>query len=61
MQSEQEFERRLEQRGITRRSFLKYCSVIAGALGLGPAFGPHVYRAFAASPRPSVLWLHFAE
>ena len=61
MQLEQEFERRLEQRGITRRSFLKYCTVIAGALGLGPAFGPKIYQAFAASPRPSVLWLHFAE
>ena len=61
MQIEQEFERRLEQRGITRRSFLKYCTVIAGALGLGPAFGPKIYQAFAASPRPSVLWLHFAE
>ena len=61
MQLEQEFERRLEQRGITRRSFLKYCTVVAGALGLGPAFGPKIYQAFAASPRPSVLWLHFAE
>ena len=61
MQFEKEFERRLEQRGITRRSFLKYCTVIAGALGLGPAFGPKIYQAFAASPRPSVLWLHFAE
>ena len=61
MQLEQEFERRLEQRGITRRNFLKYCTVIAGALGLGPAFGPKIYQAFAASPRPSVLWLHFAE
>ena len=61
MQAEQDFERRLEQKGITRRSFLKYCGVIAGALGLGPAFGPQVYKAFAASPRPSVLWLHFAE
>lgn len=61
MQSEQEFEHRLEQRGITRRSFLKYCTVVAGALGLGPAFGPKIYQAFAASPRPSVLWLHFAE
>ncbi len=61
MPFEKEFERRLEQRGITRRSFLKYCGVIAGAMGMGPAFGPQVYKAFAASPRPSVLWLHFAE
>jgi [NiFe] hydrogenase small subunit len=49
-----------EQR-ITRRSFLKFCGVVAGALGLDPVFGPRIFEAFAAGPRPSVLWLHFAE
>jgi [NiFe] hydrogenase small subunit len=61
MQSDNEFERRLKQKGITRRAFLKYCGVIAGALGMGPAFGPKIYQAFAAGPKPAVLWLHFAE
>jgi len=61
MTQEDKFEKRLEQRGITRRAFLKYCTVVAGALGMGPAFGPKIYEALAASPRPSVLWLHFAE
>ena len=61
MPSEKEFEQHLEQRGISRRQFLKYCSVIAGAIGLGPAFGPKVFEAFAAGPRPPVVWLHFAE
>jgi len=61
MESETKFEERLQQRGISRRQFLKYCSAVAGALGLGPSFGPKVYEAFAAVNRPSVLWLHMAE
>ena len=61
MPSEKEFERRLEQRGISRRQFLKYCSLVAGAIGIGPALGPKVFEAFAAGPRPPVVWLHFAE
>ena len=61
MDSETKFEDRLEQRGISRRQFLKYCSVVAGALGLGPSFGPQVFKAFAAENRPPVLWLHMAE
>lgn len=61
MDGESKFEKRLQQRGISRRQFLKYCTVIAGALGLGPSFGPKVYEAFAASGRPTVLWLHMAE
>ena len=52
---------RREQNGISRREFLKFCGVVASALGLGPAFGPQIYEAFAAGPRPPVLWLHFAE
>lgn len=56
-----EFEKRLEQRGISRRQFLKYCGALAGAIGLGPMLGPKIYEAFAAGPRPRVLWLHFAE
>ena len=61
MDSNKQFEDRLQQRGISRRQFLKYCSVVAGALGLGPSFGPQVFEAFAAEKRPPVLWLHMAE
>lgn len=50
-----------ELKGVTRRQFLKFCGVVAGALGLGPAFGPKIYEAFAADTRPPILWLHFAE
>ncbi len=29
----------MRRQGISRRSFIKYCSLTATALGLGPAFG----------------------
>ncbi len=52
---------RLKQRDLTRRDFLKFCTVVAGAMGLGPAFGPKIVEAFTSGQRPPVLWLHFAE
>ena len=51
----------LKQRDLTRRDFLKFCTVVAGAMGLGPAFGPKIVEAFTTGQRPPVLWLHFAE
>jgi [NiFe] hydrogenase small subunit len=47
--------------GVTRREFMKFCGIVAGALGLEASFGPKIFEAFAAGPKPSVLWLHFAE
>ena len=35
----------MRRQGITRRSFLKYCSLTAAALGLGPAFAPRIAHA----------------
>lgn len=40
---------------------LEYCTAVAGAMGLGSAFGPKILEAFAASERPTVLWLHFSD
>jgi [NiFe] hydrogenase small subunit len=51
----------LKQRDLTRRDFLKFCTVVAGAIGLGPAFGPKIAEALTNGQRPPVLWLHFAE
>jgi [NiFe] hydrogenase small subunit len=47
--------------GVSRRDFLKYCSAIAAAIGLGPAMGSQVAAALTSATRPKVLWLHFAE
>lgn len=39
------FDMMLEARGISRRSFLKYCGVVAVTLGLSEAMAPQVARA----------------
>jgi len=42
---------------ITRRSFIKYCTASASALGLAPGELERVCKAVEASATPSVLWL----
>ena len=56
-------EKRLEARGIDRRQFLKYCTAVAVAMGMGPAFAPEVAKALTggAGKRPCVVYLHNAE
>ena len=51
----------MRRQGITRRSFLKYCSLAAAALGLGPSFAPKIAHAMETKPRIPVLWLHGLE
>jgi [NiFe] hydrogenase small subunit len=47
--------------GISRRDFLKFCSTVGLAIGLGPGAGSKVAAALTAANRPPVLWLHFSE
>ncbi len=56
-------EKRLEANGIDRRQFLKYCTAVAVAMGMGPAFAPEVAKALTggAGKRPCVVYLHNAE
>ena len=56
-------EKRLEAHGIDRRQFLKYCTAVAVAMGLGLAFAPEVAKALtgAAGKRECVVYLHNAE
>ena len=57
-------EKRLELRGIDRRQFLKYCTAVAVAMGMGPSFAPKVAEALTGSAggkRPVVVYLHNAE
>jgi quinone-reactive Ni/Fe-hydrogenase small subunit/[NiFe] hydrogenase small subunit len=51
----------LKERGISRRSFLKWTSVMTGTLMLPPIFKPMVARAAEQFSRLPVVWLHFAE
>ena len=59
---EKEFYERLEQKGVTRRDFVRYCTLLTATLGLSSSFVPKVAEVFAApKQRPPVIWLSFGE
>jgi len=51
----------MHRQGITRRSFLKFCTLMTTALGLGPQFVGRFAHALETKPRAPVLWLHGLE
>jgi hydrogenase small subunit len=51
----------MRRQGITRRSFLKFCSLTATSLGPGASFVPKIAQAMETKPRTPVLWLHGLE
>ncbi|MDR2503104.1 MAG: hydrogenase small subunit [Deltaproteobacteria bacterium] len=51
---------RLEQRGVSRREFLKFCSAVAVVMGLGPGAAESVAAALTGK-RPAVVYLHGSE
>ncbi|HTR36890.1 MAG TPA: hydrogenase small subunit [Bryobacteraceae bacterium] len=51
----------LQKHGVDRRSFLKFCTQSAAALGLSAAMVPKVVEAMETKPRVPVLWLHGLE
>ena len=51
----------LKDRGVSRRDFIKWTSVMTAALMLPPVFRPAVARAADNFSRVPVIWLHFAE
>jgi len=62
MENEKEFFDKLEQKGVSRRDFMKYCTFLTATMGLSSSFVPKVAEVFAApKERPPVIWLHFGE
>ncbi len=51
----------LEENGVTRRDFLKFCAELGAILGLGSLAAPQVAAALSALRRPSVIWLQLQE
>lgn len=51
----------IRRQGISRRSFLKFCSLAAASMGLGPAFAPKIAEAMETKPRIPVVWVHGLE
>ncbi|MBI3546976.1 MAG: hydrogenase small subunit [Gammaproteobacteria bacterium] len=51
----------LAQRGISRRSFLKFCASIASLMAMPPAMAVEMAEKLAAARRQSVVYLSFQE
>jgi hydrogenase small subunit len=47
--------------GVSRRDFLKFCSVMAVSMGLPLSAGIRIAEAIANPKRPPVIWLSFSE
>lgn len=51
----------LRRQGVSRRSFLNYCSYMASLLALPPAAASAIAQTLTASARPSVIWISVQE
>ena len=51
----------MRRQGIIAPQFMKFCSLTAAALGLGPELAPQMAHALETKPRLPVLWLHGLE
>ena len=47
--------------GISRRDFLKYCTIMAVSMGLPLSAGAKIAEAIVSPRRPPVIWLSFSE
>ena len=47
--------------GVSRRDFLKVCTLAAGAVGLPAWAGEKMAEKAASAAKPSVVWLHWQE
>ena len=50
-----------QEKGYSRRDFMKFCGWIAAASGIASSQLPNVVWALENNPRPPVIWLHFQE
>lgn len=51
----------LEQKGISRRDFMKFCTAMSAALSLPATFAPQIARALDEVKRPTLVWLEFQD
>jgi hydrogenase small subunit len=51
----------VQQRGVSRRDFLRFCSVMAGALALPRGYATRIAHALETTTRPAVVWLEFQD
>lgn len=53
--------RLLEERGVSRRDFLKFCSAVTAAMALPVTMAPKVAQALDKVQRPTLVWLNFQD
>lgn len=51
----------LQERGYSRRDFMKFCTMMAAYLGLQSSGAAQVAKALETKSRLPVIWLHFQE
>jgi len=51
----------LQGQSVSRRDFLKFCSMMAGVLALPRSFTPTIAKALEASKRTPVIWLEMQD
>src|SRR5690349_14418202 len=51
--------RMLEERGVSRRDFMKFCSAMSAALALPATFAPKIAQALDEVKRPTLVWMEF--
>ncbi len=69
MENEERFDTKLEdnindlvkKKGVTRRDFMKFCGVMAAALGLETTVIPKIAEALVSGQRPPFIWLQFSD
>ncbi len=61
MSNDQTLAAMLEQRGVSRRAFLKYASYVASVMALPPSSAGALAAGLAKARRQSVIWLSFQE
>jgi len=51
----------LEARGISRRQFVKFCSLMTATMALPPRYVRAVVKALDKTTRPTLVWLEFQD
>jgi len=52
---------RLARRGVSRRDFIRFCTVMAATLALPSGFVPRIVSALERAKKPSLVWLEFQD
>lgn len=64
MEKENKFYKKLEEKGVSRRDFMKFCTLLTASMGLSASCASKVAEDIekaAGKQRPPVVWLHFGE